>query len=207
MDLIAEMRKRDQIGRERYGTPLQPHNGRKALRDAFEELLDAAGYFAQDAIEKNEPLKDCIPLLSVMMMLRPLHRHLRGGELCFFVRVYCPEVMIGPAHTVDEIYDDATVVQTTTQKLTLAAVVESPKEVITESGEVITTSAPVEKPTSDMLAGLLTEIEKRAGLPTFYEQQNIDDMVIANMSKPARSKLCSAANAFLNTLKQDAGEQ
>ena len=64
--------------------------------------------------------------------------------------------------------------------------------------------AKTDKP--DTLTALIAEIEKRAGLPTFYEQQNIDDMVIANMSKPARSKLCSAANAFLNTLKQDAGE-
>ena len=32
--VIADMRERDRIGRERYGTPLQAHNGRAAPGDA-----------------------------------------------------------------------------------------------------------------------------------------------------------------------------
>ena len=49
--VIADMRERDRIGRERYGTPLQAHNGRDALQDAYEEILDAAVYLRQ-AIEE-----------------------------------------------------------------------------------------------------------------------------------------------------------
>lgn len=49
--VIADMRERDQIGRERYGTPLQAHNGRDALQDAYEEALDLAVYLRQ-AIEE-----------------------------------------------------------------------------------------------------------------------------------------------------------
>ena len=50
--VIADMRERDRIGRERYGTPLQAHNGRDALWDAYEEILDAAAYLRQ-AIEEQ----------------------------------------------------------------------------------------------------------------------------------------------------------
>ena len=82
--------------------------------------------------------------------------------------------------------------------------VTKPKEVITESGEVVI--PPTREVTHDMLASLLVEIEKRGGLATFYEQQRIDDMDIANMSKPNRSKLCTAANVFLKQLIDNAGE-
>ena len=42
--VIADMKARDRFGRDRYGTPLQSYNGRDALRDAYEEILDAAVY-------------------------------------------------------------------------------------------------------------------------------------------------------------------
>jgi hypothetical protein len=45
---------REEIGRQRYGTALQPHNGRDALRDAYEEALDLACYLRQ-AIAEREP--------------------------------------------------------------------------------------------------------------------------------------------------------
>jgi hypothetical protein len=48
-DLIA----RERLGVERYGTPLQPHNGRDALRDAYEEALDLACYLRQALIERD----------------------------------------------------------------------------------------------------------------------------------------------------------
>lgn len=44
---------RKQIGIQRYGTPLQPHNGRDSLRDAFEEAVDLATYLAQTIIERD----------------------------------------------------------------------------------------------------------------------------------------------------------
>jgi hypothetical protein len=42
--VIADMRERDQVGRERYGTPLQPGNGRDSLVDAYQESLDQVVY-------------------------------------------------------------------------------------------------------------------------------------------------------------------
>lgn len=50
--VIEDLRGRREVGIERYGTPLQPHNGRDALRDAYEEALDLACYLRQ-AIEER----------------------------------------------------------------------------------------------------------------------------------------------------------
>lgn len=51
--VVADMGKRDAVGRERYGVPLQPHNGRDALRDAYEEALDLAVYLRQALYERD----------------------------------------------------------------------------------------------------------------------------------------------------------
>lgn len=45
--LLDDMRARDAVGRERYGVPLQPHNGRPALEDAMDEALDGCAYLRQ----------------------------------------------------------------------------------------------------------------------------------------------------------------
>ena len=44
---------REQVGVERYGTALYPHNGRDALRDAYEEALDLACYLRQAMAERG----------------------------------------------------------------------------------------------------------------------------------------------------------
>jgi len=51
--VIADMKTRDHVGRQRYGTPLQAHNGRDALQDAYEEAMDLAVYLRQ-AIEERK---------------------------------------------------------------------------------------------------------------------------------------------------------
>jgi len=50
--VIADMRERDHVGRQRYGTPLQANNGRDALLDAYQEALDLVVYLRQ-AIEER----------------------------------------------------------------------------------------------------------------------------------------------------------
>jgi hypothetical protein len=42
--LLADMRERDRVGRERYGVPLQAGNGRRHLVDAYQEKLDFIVY-------------------------------------------------------------------------------------------------------------------------------------------------------------------
>ena len=51
--VIEDMKARDVVGRERYGVPLQPHNGRDALRDAYEEALDLCAYLKQAMMERE----------------------------------------------------------------------------------------------------------------------------------------------------------
>lgn len=53
--VIADMLKRDRVGRARYGVPLQAGNGRDALRDAYEEALDLAVYLKQAIMERDAP--------------------------------------------------------------------------------------------------------------------------------------------------------
>jgi hypothetical protein len=54
--VIADIATRREVGIQRYGTPLQPHNGRDALRDAYEEALDLAMYLRQAIEERANPV-------------------------------------------------------------------------------------------------------------------------------------------------------
>lgn len=51
--VIADLQKRTEVGIERYGTALQPHNGRDALRDAYEEAMDLTLYLKQALVERD----------------------------------------------------------------------------------------------------------------------------------------------------------
>jgi len=51
--VIEDMKKRDAFGRKKYGTPLQPHNGRDALVDAYQEVLDLAAYLRTEIYERD----------------------------------------------------------------------------------------------------------------------------------------------------------
>lgn len=53
-DLVMEdMRNRNQVGLAKYGTPLQPLNGRDALVDAYQEALDLVVYLRQAIYERE----------------------------------------------------------------------------------------------------------------------------------------------------------
>ena len=54
IELIADIRDRTRVGVETYGTPLQPHNGRDALQDAYEEALDLCFYLKQALMERQK---------------------------------------------------------------------------------------------------------------------------------------------------------
>ena len=68
--VIADMRERDRVGRERYGTPLQTNNGRDALVDAYQEALDLVVYLRQE-IEERENLRKEVALLKRALARRP----------------------------------------------------------------------------------------------------------------------------------------
>ena len=52
--VIADMKERDKLGYEKYGTRLQAGNGRDALVDAYQEALDLAVYLRQAIYERSQ---------------------------------------------------------------------------------------------------------------------------------------------------------
>jgi hypothetical protein len=50
--VIKDMQERNNIGIAKYGKPLQTNNGRKALIDAYQEVLDLAVYLRQEIEER-----------------------------------------------------------------------------------------------------------------------------------------------------------
>lgn len=52
--VINDMERRMEVGLERYGTYLQAHNGRDALVDWYQELLDATNYCRQEIEERRD---------------------------------------------------------------------------------------------------------------------------------------------------------
>lgn len=68
--VIEDMKARDAAGRAKYGVPLQAHNGRNPLVDAYQEGLDQVAYLRQ-AIEEGRggvstPMQGVPPVWRVM---------------------------------------------------------------------------------------------------------------------------------------------
>lgn len=80
--LIGLIEERRDLGKQRYGRPLQTFNGRNAVRDALEEALDLATYLMQVEMEKKAT-HACISEV--------LHLH-RANEIgvCVTCRSYSP---------------------------------------------------------------------------------------------------------------------
>lgn len=53
--VMEDLQKRLDLGIRRYGQPLQPHNGRSSLRDAYEEALDLCVYLRTALYEQEHP--------------------------------------------------------------------------------------------------------------------------------------------------------
>lgn len=51
--VMADLRDRDQFGAKKYGTRLQPFNGRKSKVDLYQELIDMIQYARQDIFESE----------------------------------------------------------------------------------------------------------------------------------------------------------
>ncbi len=56
--VVEDMTARDQLGRRRYGVPLQTHNGRDALIDAYQEALDLCVYLRQAIEERDNGIQE-----------------------------------------------------------------------------------------------------------------------------------------------------
>lgn len=51
--VVYDVGQRKKLGVRTYGAPLQPDNGRDALQDAYEEVLDLACYLRQLIFERD----------------------------------------------------------------------------------------------------------------------------------------------------------
>ncbi len=60
--VVTDMVNRNEMGIKKYGTPLQPFNGRNSLQDAYEEVLDLAVYLRnlieEQRMNKRAPIVD-----------------------------------------------------------------------------------------------------------------------------------------------------
>lgn len=51
--VIADIAERIKVGKAKYGTELRTNNGRDALVDAYQEILDLAQYVKQELMERD----------------------------------------------------------------------------------------------------------------------------------------------------------
>ena len=51
--VLADIAERDRLGAVKYNTRLHPHNGRDALTDLYQELLDSVVYARQALYERD----------------------------------------------------------------------------------------------------------------------------------------------------------
>lgn len=51
--VIQDLKDRSNMGKDKYGTVLQSHNGRDSLMDAYQEALDLVMYLRQALIERD----------------------------------------------------------------------------------------------------------------------------------------------------------
>jgi hypothetical protein len=51
--VVKDLLERSAVGIKKYGRPLQSNNGRSALVDLYQELLDACQYIKQEIIERE----------------------------------------------------------------------------------------------------------------------------------------------------------
>ncbi len=69
-NVVNDMRARDKLGRERYGTLLIVNNGRDQLVDAYQELLDGAAYLRAAWLEGHQVRDVYYAQLDVIMKIR-----------------------------------------------------------------------------------------------------------------------------------------
>jgi hypothetical protein len=51
--VMEDLKARDKMGTDKYGTTLQTHNGRDPLLDAYQEALDLVMYLRQTLAERD----------------------------------------------------------------------------------------------------------------------------------------------------------
>src|SRR5690606_36299771 len=89
--VIADLKERTRRGIRKYGRPLETHNGRDALWDAYEEALDLVQYLRQAILEKDYTVGRQVAVIKLTVpavpVAQPRQRHaVIGGH----IRNYTP---------------------------------------------------------------------------------------------------------------------
>lgn len=77
--VITDIEERKRVGIERYGTPLQTFNGRDAVIDLYQELLDATMYVRQH-IEERKRGTATVLLMRLRVRVEALYENYIGPE-------------------------------------------------------------------------------------------------------------------------------
>jgi len=78
--VTQDMAERHMQGIEKYGVALQPHNGRDALTDAYQEALDLCAYLAQDEMEESCDDQPAPILLRAMKMAFEIRERIKERD-------------------------------------------------------------------------------------------------------------------------------
>lgn len=71
--VVADIQDRKRHGVREYGVALQAHNGRRALWDLYEELLDGAHYVRQRVLEEDHTLRRTVGNENVRALLTEIY--------------------------------------------------------------------------------------------------------------------------------------
>jgi hypothetical protein len=80
--MAKDIEERAEFGKVKYGTLLKPHNGRNALNDLYQEVLDAIVYARQAAYEKNDAISNDLyqKLISIAEITRIRRDHAQASQ-------------------------------------------------------------------------------------------------------------------------------
>jgi hypothetical protein len=86
--VVEDAAARDAHGRATYGVPLQPHNGRDSLRDAYDEALDLAVYLKTAILEceSTEPTTDAAVAAKLILSSSLVGQYGIALRLCVSIR-------------------------------------------------------------------------------------------------------------------------
>jgi hypothetical protein len=82
VEVIKDMLLRREQGMKKYGTELKTDNGRDALTDLYQELLDAVNYVKQELMERDAVPEDRATKreLGVLLVALNIHHRELAGE-------------------------------------------------------------------------------------------------------------------------------
>lgn len=74
--VLSDLRERAEFGKEKYGVYLHTWNGRDAMMDAYQEVLDAIMYTRQAQLEKDSDIDLMVIYEQTLALARRIAKHL-----------------------------------------------------------------------------------------------------------------------------------